>query len=204
MSRYLGWVSWVIGVSAAAVVVYQLVGKDTEPPSDTEIIIRNEPDIYAEDVLFNQLRADGQLHYRLQADVIRQFDREQLTRLTEPDLHLINPEQPPWDIGARHGYIRKRQGPDGSPEEVVYLRESVELVQQHPQNGIITLRSESFYIYPNRQFAETDQNVMIDTEVGRTEAAGMKADLQSGLLNLSSNSGQRVHTIVLPEQFKNS
>jgi len=201
MWRYLGWAT---GALVAAFVVYQLIGRDAPAPDEQEAVMRNEPDIYAEDVLFNQLRGDGSLHYRLQAEVIRQFNRDQLTRLTEPDLHLLNPEQPPWDIGARHGYIRKRPGPDGNPEEVVYLREAVELVQQHPQNGQITLRSESFYIYPNRQFAETDQNVMIDTEVGRTQAAGMTANLQTGLLNLTSNSGQRVHTIVLPEQFKNS
>lgn len=201
MWRYSGWV---VGALAAAVVIYLVIGQDAPTEAEQERIIRNEPDIYAQDVLFNQLRADGKLHYRLQADEIHQFNREQLTRLTEPDLHLVNPEQPPWDIGARHGYIRKRQGPNGDPEEVVYLREAVQLVQQHPDSGQITLRSESFYIYPNRQFAETDQNVMIDTQVGRTEAAGMTADLQSGLLNLSSNSGQRVHTIVLPEQFKNS
>ena len=43
---------------------------------------------------------------------------------------------------------------------------------------------------------------MIDTEVGRTKAAGMRANLESGVLSLISAQHQRVHTIVLPEQFK--
>ena len=199
MWRYLGWI---LGTLLAAMLVYQLIGRDAPQPEPEETVIRNEPDIYASDVLFTQMRADGSLHYRLRADTVAQFNNEQLTRLTQPNLHLINPNQPPWDIDARHGYIRKRPGPDGVEEEVVYLREDVELVQINPRNGQVTLRSESFYIYPNRQFAETDQDVMIDTEVGRTLAAGMRADMQTGQLNLSSSSSQRVHTIVLPEQFK--
>ena len=34
--------------------------------------------------------------------------------------------------------------------------------------------------------------------------AGLRADLTSGVLTLSSAETQRVHTIVLPEQFKKS
>ena len=201
MGRYL---LWALGTLLAAALVYQLIGKDAPVAENHGTDRDREPDIYAEDVLFTQMRADGSLHYRLSANAIAQFNREQLTRLTQPDLHLINPDQPPWDIAAKHGYIRKRPGPEGAPEEVVYLREAVEMQQSHPKHGQILLRSESFHIYPNRQFAETDQDVMIDTKVGRTQAAGLTADLQTGLLNLTSNSRQRVHTIVLPEQFKKS
>ena len=64
------------------------------------------------------------------------------------------------------------------------------------------MRSPSIVLYPDRQYAETDQDVMIDTAVGRTQAAGMKGELQRGLLNLYSKPEQRVHTIVLPNQFK--
>ena len=201
MGRYIGIA--VIAV-VAAYAMYQLIGTDVPEQSEKETIILTEPDVFGEDVLFNQLRADGSLHYRLRASAIRQFNSDELTRMTTPELHLTNIKQPPWDIGSRHGYIRSRTNPEGNPEEVVYLRDTVKMVQEHPVNGQITLRSESFYIYPDRQYAETDQDVMIDTEVGRTTAAGMRADLKTGTLNLSSSSSQRVHTIVLPEQFKNS
>ena len=200
----LRWLGFAAAATLAAALLYQLIGTDApqEPRSD-EIIV-NEPDVYGADISFNQLLPDGSLHYSLQAQAIRQFNSEDLTRLAQPQLHLLNKLQPPWDIASSHGYIRKRLDSDGNPEEVVYLRKDVKLIQNHPVNGQVTLRSEAFYIYPDRQYAETDLDVMIDTDVGRTHAAGMKADLQSGLLTLSSNNAQRVHTIVLPEQFKNS
>ena len=164
--------------------------------------VDTEPDVFAQAVEFHQLQPDGSLHYRLRAANIRQYDLDQLTRMAQPQLHLVSAAQPPWDVASRHGYIRKRTSPTGTPEDVVYLREKVELVQSHPENGLVTMRSESFYIYPGREFAETDQDVMIDTQVGRTKAAGLRADLTNGVLNLSSAEHQRVHTIVLPEQFK--
>jgi len=201
MRRWLGFAAAAI---IAAVALYQIVltGPSSDTPADETIV--NEPDVYGENISFNQLLPDGTLHYRLDASAIRQFVSEDLTRLDEPHLHLVNAPQPPWDIASNHGYIRKRLDPDGNPEEVVYLREDVRLIQTHPVNGQVTLRSQAFYVYPDRQYAETDLNVMIDTDVGRTQAAGLKADLQSGLLTLSSSNAQRVHTIVLPEQFKNT
>ena len=88
MWRYL---AWTVGALIAAMVIYQLFGRDPVEPQDQETIIRNEPDIHATEVLFTQMRADGTLHYRLRAETVAQFDSEDLTRLTKPDLHLLNP-----------------------------------------------------------------------------------------------------------------
>jgi lipopolysaccharide export system protein LptC len=188
----------------AAGVWYVTDSSGIESDAEDEAVITNEPDLYGRDIELTQFHADGTLHYRMNADAIRQFDADELTRMTAPTLHLTSPDQPPWDVESRHGYIRKRPNLDGLPEDVVYLREDVRMVQDRPQNGLVTLRSEAFYIYPGRQYAETDQDVMIDTNVGRTKAGGLRADLESGRLELTSGPTLRVHTIVLPEQFKKS
>ncbi len=176
----------------------------TVDAAEEQPIERRQPDVLGEAVTFSELRADGSLQYRLLADTIQQFDTERLTRLEAPDLHLTSARQPPWDVTARHGYLRKRPNPDGVEEDVVFLRDDVRMVQLHPRNGRLMLRSDTMYIFPDREYAQTDEDVMIDTEVGRTRAAGMIADMATGLLRLSSSASQRVHTIVLPEQFKKS
>ncbi len=172
--------------------------------ADEQTIERKQPDVLGEGVTFSELRPDGSLQYRLLASTIQQFDADRLTRLEAPDLHLTSQRQPPWDVTARHGYLRKRPNPQGEEEDVVFLREDVRMVQMHPRNGRLTLRSETMYVFPDREYAQTDEDVMIDTEVGRTRAAGMIADMATGMLRLSSSVSQRVHTIVLPEQFKKS
>jgi lipopolysaccharide export system protein LptC len=189
-------------VVAAAAALWAWQDSPDASPVNHANSTSTEPDVFGQNVRFNQLRPDGSLHYSLMASAIRQFEAEELTRMTAPELKLINLDQPPWDIAAKHGYIRRQSSPIGTPEEVVFLREQVELLQNHPEMGMVTMRSAAFYIYPDRQFAETDQDVIIDTNVGRTKAGGLQANLENGLLKLSSSARQRVHTIVLPEQFQ--
>lgn len=170
---------------------------------DVEASQMAEPDVQGNNVTFRQFHPDGDLHYRLLAAGIRQFSDIQTTHLDNPDLHLRSPAQPPWDIQSRSGYI-KREEVSGVAQDTVFLNNQVELVQQHPTNGTLTLRSNSFYLYPARQYAVTNEDVTIDTEVGRTQAGGLTIDLDTGILNLNSSATQRVHTIVLPEQFKDA
>ena len=67
---------------------------DTQVP-EGPVIERNEPDLYGENVQFDQLHDDGTLHYRLWANHIRQFTQDQLTRMQVPRLHLRSPHQAP-------------------------------------------------------------------------------------------------------------
>ena len=196
------WLAAGLAIVVAVALLWALQDGPDPSPANNADSTSIEPDVFGQNVHFNQLRPDGSLHYSLIASAIRQFDAEELTRMTAPKLKLINLEQPPWDIAASHGYIRRQSSPVGTPEEVVFLREQVVLLQNHPEMGSVTMRSEAFYIYPDRQFAETEQDVIIDTNVGRTKAGGLQANLENGLLKLSSSARQRVHTIVLPEQFK--
>lgn len=174
------------------------------PPRAQELpeALLGEPDLYLEQARIRQFTAEGKLSYRLLADHIRHFETDAITRLTLPDLTLFNSDSLPWQSTAGQGFIRKEIGPAGVPEELVFLRENVELRQSDPTGRFMKLRSDHMYVYPDRQYAQTDRSVTIDTEVGRTKAAGMAADLASGKIDLSSGPTQRVQTIVLKDQFK--
>ena len=76
------------------------------------------------------------------------------------------------------------------------------MAQQFPDGRSFELRTPSITLYPDREYAETDQDVMITTHAGRTTAVGLQGNLNQGLLQLSSNDERRVHTILLPDQFK--
>ncbi len=199
--RGLGWITTTLTIIVGAYVLF-------EPETGSEVVdalppeLADEPDLYMEDATITQYQDDGTLKYQLVSAEIRHFEADQLTRLVTPSLKLYSPGKPPWMISSAHGYIRKRALPSGGNEEVVFLRENVLLEQRYDDGQHLKLRCSSMYLYPDRQYAETDQDVMIDTEVGRTQAIGMQGDLQRGLLNLFSKSDQRVHTIVLPKQFK--
>jgi lipopolysaccharide export system protein LptC len=153
-----------------------------------------------ENATITQYADDGAVRYRLASAEVRHYEEEGLTRLVTPALTLNRAPQPPWFARAERGFVRDTESAGSRAAEVILLRDDVHLVQREPDPVEITCAT--LRIYPERQFAETDQPVIIQTANGRSTAAGMSGDLRTGLLKLSSTSTARVHTIVLPAQFK--
>ena len=143
------------------------------------------------------------MKYRLRSEEIEHFEAERRTRLEQPSLVLHSEDQPPWHINSNVGYLRYTEPSDGTTaEEIVLLRDDVVMRQRRTDSGLLTIKSDSFDVYPERRHIETVDDVMIDSDVGRTVAHGLNGNLDAGLLALSSNEHQRVHTIVLPDQVQ--
>lgn len=197
--------TWVI-CAGLLVMIVLMVFDSAEETARTPLLpsdLADAPNLLMTTATILQYREDGTLNYRLKAGQIRHFDAENVTRLRDASLHLIDTEgKPPWDIQARSGEIRQHQTPGQPAEEVVFLNDQVEMTQEHPDGSFVRLQTPSIYYYSERQYAETTQNVMIDTDVGRTKAIGLQGELQQGLLRLFSSAEERVHTIVLRNQFR--
>jgi lipopolysaccharide export system protein LptC len=159
-----------------------------------------EPDLYMEKATITQYDDDGAVRYRLLSSEVRHYEDERLTRLVAPTMTLFRAPQPPWFARSNQGFVHDTDPADEKTGEAVFLREDVHLEQKEPNR--IEITCPTLYVYPGRQFAETDQPVIIETASGRTSAVGMSGDLNTSLLKLSSSTSERVHTIVLPGQFK--
>ena len=75
-----------MGVVVAGVV---LLSEPLEPKPEEEVVpdgIADEPDLYIEDAVITQYLPSGTVHYRLVSKLLRQFEAEELVRLTEPRL----------------------------------------------------------------------------------------------------------------------
>ncbi len=180
--------------------------------------LQDEPDLYIDNAVIHQFRADGSRKYLLLAQRVSHFDRaspnenagsghndgnedSQLTRLERPDLKLTSTTGPPWHATANYGYVRQRPKLDGTLEEVVFLRENVELTQQRTPPAHLTVSGTAIYLYPDREFVESDESVTINSHTGRTTASSMRGNLATSVLQLRGDTTQ-VQTIVLPSQFK--
>ena len=168
------------------------------PPGAPPPELAGEPDIYMESAVINQFQDDGTLQYRLAAQQVRTFDADQHTHLVSPDFSLYSASAPPWRVSAQRGDLHGlRDGADG----VLVLSGEVVLHQTDPERGFTTVRTAELRVHPEPRYAETEQDVMIETEAGRTFAQGLKADLKRRVLNLQADADGPVHTIVLPEQI---
>ena len=171
------------------------------PPEGLPPELEGEPDLYMEDAVISQFQDDGALQYRLTAQQVRTFDAERHAELINPHLSLHSPAAPPWEISARRGHLKGwRDGLDGQ-DAVLVLNGEVVLRQTDPQRGFTRMRTTELRVRPEPRYAETERDVMIETEAGRTVAQGLKADLERRILNLQAGADGPVHTIVLPERI---
>jgi LPS export ABC transporter protein LptC len=192
---------WIAAATVLVVGILHLSSTSEDPVGSTlPDALADAPDLHMVAAQITQYREDGSLNYRLTAAQIRHFESDAITRLQAADLLINHENQPPWLIQADQGDIHKERNND-KLEEVVFLSDNVQMAQEYPDGRFVRVATPSIYYYPERRYAETSQNVIIDTDVGRTMAVGLQGELQKGLLNLFSSDEERVHTIVLRRQF---
>lgn len=165
-----------------------------------------EPDLRLGGATITEFDQTGNLKYRLRAKQMSRFEATTEMALVDPTLLIHSDTGAPWHVESRTGKIHDTVDPAGEAEQVVMLRENVVLRQLDKLSGheALVIRSAAIDLFPVRQFAKSLASVMIDSDVGRTQAARMQGDLKTGQLKLSSDAEQPVHSIVLPTQFKSS
>jgi lipopolysaccharide export system protein LptC len=193
--------NWILLLIAATAFMVLFRLPDVERPTPAlPPELAGEPDLYLRDVVILQHEEDGSVRYRMRAYEVRHFETLGLTSLQAPRLTLYRGDEPPWHLQAERGDVRVLMHPDGTQEEVVYLRDDVEVQQQANDERFLLLTTDVLHLYPDRRYAETDRAVMIQTNAGHTQGVGLRADLIPGVFVLGADSPDRVHTVVLPAQ----
>ena len=197
----MNWRFWLLLLAGAMAVLisrWEWNRPDTSP--DATPAHAGEPDLFMGNATITQYNDAGAVRYRLVSAEVRHYEVEGLTRLVAPTLTLNRAPQSPWFARAGEGFVRDADTSSGTSGEVILLRDDVHLEQR--EGNRIDIACTTLSIYPDRQFAETDRPVIIDSTNGRSTADGLSGDLISGLFKLSSNASRRVHTVVSPSQFK--
>ena len=139
---------------------------------------QNDPDLYMLNATITQFDTKGTLQHKIRADRFTHFPLTDVTSLIYPNLQLFSDSRTePWDIEAKNGRLLSQSV---YREEIVELWDNVLAVQQSDAGHFINIQTQSLTIYPEREYAETDQKVYIDDNSGRTSAAGMKAFFHLG------------------------
>ncbi|MDA0979484.1 MAG: LPS export ABC transporter periplasmic protein LptC [Proteobacteria bacterium] len=172
-------INWILDESAA-------------PQEDTA---RNDPDLYMLNASIRQFDESGSLQHILTAGRFTHFPLTDLTTLQSPSIQLASLEDDQWEITAQEGRLLPASR---YREQIVELWDNV-LASRVESNRFISIQTSSLTVYPEREYLETDQRVFIDSQSGRTTAAGMKAFLDTNKFMFFSDNTSRVTTIFLPE-----
>ncbi|MEG0862381.1 MAG: LPS export ABC transporter periplasmic protein LptC [Pseudomonas sp.] len=137
-------------------------------------------DYYATNVHSVQFLPDGKMQYEMTADKVEHLMASEVTLLTTPDLQMYRGTTYPWHVQSERGEVN----PDGSEVELI---ESVRVARTDEKNRTMIITSSRMTVFPQKQYAQTEQAVRIDGAGGVTTGNGMKAYLKDGRMDLLSN-----------------
>lgn len=136
----------------------------------------------------NQL---GRPHYQLTADSMIHYPEDDHSDLEKPYLIFFRENEPPWHIDSEKGKVYK-QG-----ELIELLGEVIIKRASSPTTRPITITTYNLTIYPDREYAETDESVHMLSNATDLKSIGMQAFLKEGNIKLLSE----VKGIHVPAQY---
>ena len=147
-----------------------------EAPADS--IPSGEADAYMIDARIDQYSQAGDLQHQIIAKRLNHNPRTDLVTLVAPAVRFKDKESGgAWEVTSATGRILPRgEGKD----QAVELIDQVEANKPGPGSRFISIKTNSLTLYPDRQYAETDDQVVIVNERSRTSAHGMRAYLDEG------------------------
>lgn len=137
-------------------------------------------DYYAINARSVQYLPDGKVQYEMTADKVEHVKATDVSLLTRPDLQMYRGTAFPWHVQSARGEV----SPGG---EQVELIDDVRVARTDEKNRSTIITSSRMTVFPQKQYAQTEQAVRIDAGGGVTTAKGMKAYLNDGRMDLLSN-----------------
>ena len=155
---------------------------------------RNDPDLYMLNAQIQRFSNNGLLDYQLSADRFTHFPLTNLTTLVMPNLVLLSKGPPPWEIKAEQGRLMSK-----SPfrEEIVELWSDVSAYKEESTGKFIKIKTGSLSVFPDKNYAETNERVYVTDNNATTTAAGLRADFELNTFVFLSSESHRVNTIYI-------
>ncbi|MFC6301676.1 LPS export ABC transporter periplasmic protein LptC [Pseudomonas sp. CCM 7893] len=137
-------------------------------------------DYYATNAYSIQFLPDGKVQYEMTSEKVDHMKASQITMLTKPDMQLYRGAEFPWHVTSERGEVN----PDGTEVELI---DSVRIARTDAQNRDTIITSSRMTVFPQKQYAQTEQDVRIDGAGGVSTGKGMKAYLKESRIHLLSN-----------------
>ena len=136
-------------------------------------------DYYAINAHTVQYLPDGTMQYEMTADKVEHLKASEITHVTMPVMDIYRGTTYPWHVRSDRAEVN----PDGTEVELI---DAVRLNRIDPQNRTTVITTSRATVLPQKQYAQTDQDVRIVGAGGVTTAKGMKAYLNDSKIHLLS------------------
>lgn len=173
-----------IFILAAAVVAALLILQTGAPDLDAKISPPEGVRSYMYNAKYSVLDEQGALLYQLRSDKTLYYPNKS-AELDNIRLNYRGDDRGPWQLTAPKGRIPPA-------EKEIYLTGGVEVTGELKSTGRVTLNTDTALARMDAETVETDDPVTITSPGRRTDAVGMKANLNSKQVLLENNVRTRI------------
>lgn len=154
-----------------------LINQDQSP---VDMLATGAPQTIVEDTELVQFNINGEPAHQLQSNKLLSDEVDGLIYIAEPVIGIDPEDQNNWSA-------RSEQGIYDQQAKTVEMRGNVQLTKTHPAEAPITISTEELHYYPNRNFAESDTPVIIETAGHRIQTSGISVDFENSIYKLKAN-----------------
>jgi lipopolysaccharide export system protein LptC len=171
---------FIIAIGFAAVGYWNISPERFMADSPIAPVDESQVDYYAINAHTVQFNPQGLIQYDLTADKVEHMKVSEITYLTTPDLHMYRGTPYPWHVQS----VTAEVNPDGTQVELV---DNVRVIRTDAKNRQTIITGPRMTVFPQKQYAQTERDVRIESAGSVTTATGMKAYLKDSRMNLLSN-----------------
>ncbi|MFA6921439.1 MAG: LPS export ABC transporter periplasmic protein LptC [Gallionella sp.] len=143
--------------------------------------LRHDPDGIMDNFSATTMSGQGVPRMLLSAKQMRHFPDDDSTELELPLITMLSPERPTVFMNGLRGNISSRG------DEVI-LRDKVRVLREAAgTQSAMTLHTEYLRVLPNKEWADSDQAVVMNEQNTIVHAVGMEMDNKTHILKLLSH-----------------
>lgn len=154
--------------------IHQRAGPDGQPQAQAV------PDYYMENFTIHSMNQAGKPRYALTAKQMLHYAEDDHSDVTKPHALLYRPLGPPYVLDSERGRILK----DGEQVDLLGQVDIDRSASTHNRPIHVTTRNAR--VFPNRDYAESDEFTVITSDASHLEGVGMRAWFDERRLQLLS------------------
>ena len=156
------------------------LSQQVQPLPQTESQLRHDVDYVVDNISAISLNEQGQQRFTLAAEKMWHYPDDDTTHLQMPQLASLYPDRPPILTSARTGML-------SSKGDEVFLYDEVRVVRPAgDDSGGQRFDTSYLHVIPDRDWAESDQSVVMTSQYSTIRAVGMELDNQARTARLLS------------------
>ncbi|WP_455223292.1 LPS export ABC transporter periplasmic protein LptC [Kaarinaea lacus] len=152
----------------------------SEPDLNAFTASKEGPDFFMENFTTTKLNMSGNPLHRLHAERLTHYPNEKHSDVIKPLMTFYKKDGSTWTATANMGKVI------GDGKEI-YLIDDVRLVRPGTSETQITMNTRDLHIIPEKNFAETKKNVVLQQDQNTITATGMQAFFAIGNIEFLSD-----------------